>query len=279
MRIVVVPNSNPSIVGIASALATIEGVQIAAWEPSNKPAMDMFDELQPELLVCESKTVNQEIQHVLREHPDTKTILFGVSTANINPAIVCFPNIMTEAQVKMVARDKFPVTQIQFAANVAQLYKGDADPNYKSDLLLISDEVLGEDKLQILSEYIDKYRVRVIGPARIPVPQYVGLGNIRDMVACIKSTKIGLDLTGKYAYDFAMNKIPCLSPNKEISIDTIEPYLENTKKRRKHINEAYQATVSANTYYHRVHQLFSAINMNEIADKSLETLERIINDK
>jgi len=283
MKIVCTVNSNRLIVGLASALSTIEGLSVIYWNPHIKNAIDMCDEIHPDMILCETAEVDPGLRIALESYPDIRVVLFGIATGNIKPAIVCFSNNIPKQHMRTIVQDKFPAIQLQNAANVAQFYKGEYNALYSSDALYISDEPLISATFQILMNIGKQHRLRIIGPSRIAVPQYVGGGSLNAVCSTIRSTKVGLDFTGNFVYDFAINKIPCLSPIESEASILLTPdlditkYIKEDKLRKKLIKQAYEITANGHTFYHRIDELFKELGQPEVGQKALAKLESILN--
>lgn len=283
MKIVCTVNSNRLIVGLASALSTIEGMNVVYWSPQVKNAIDMCDEIQPDMILCETSEVDPTLRMALESYPQIQVVLFGIAAGNIKPAIVCFSNNIPKAHMNMIVQDKFKAIQIQNAANVAQFYRGEHNPAYASDVLYISDEQLIAESFGVLLDIGRKHRLRVIGPSRINIPQYVGGGSLGAVCSTIRSARVGLDFTGNFMYDFAINKVPCLSPiQSDVSIMLtsgldISKYLYEDKLRKKLAKQAYDITANGHTFYHRIDELFSELGQPEVGQKALAKLESILN--
>lgn len=283
MKIVCTVNSNRLIVGLASALSSIDGMNVVYWHPRVKNAIDMCDELQPDMILCETSEVDPALRMALDSYPQIQVVLFGIAAGNIKPSIVCFPSHIPKAHMKAIVQDKFQAIQIQNAANVAQFYRGEYNPAYASDALYISDEQLIAEAFGMLLDIGQKHRLRVIGPSRLNIPQYVGGGSLNAVCSTIRSARVGLDFTGNFVHDFAINKIPCLSPiQSDVSIMLtpgldISKYLFEEKLRKKLVKQAYEITASGHTFYHRIDELFTELGQPEVGQKALAKLESILN--
>ncbi len=283
MKIVCTVNSNRLIVGLASALATIEGMNVIYWHPQVKNAIDMCDEIQPDMILCETAEVDPSLRIALDLYPQIQVVLFGIANGNINPAIVCFSNHIPREHMNVIVQGKFKAIQIQNAANVAQFYRGEPNHIYASDVLYISDEQLIPQTFGMLLDIGKKHKLRVIGPSRLGIPQYVGGGSLNAVCSTIRSARIGLDLTGNFTYDFAINKVPCVSPIKSDAAILLTPdvditkYIKEDKLRKKLIRQAYEVTAGGHTFYHRVDELFKELGQPEVGQKALAKLESILN--
>jgi hypothetical protein len=125
----------------------------------------------------------------------------------------------------------------------------------------------------------------VIGPARLPIPYFVGNAPLDVICDNIKSTKLGLDFMDKHIYDYAINKIFCMSFDSSTVVpqltpenfgDEIRKYMASDKLRNKHIKEAFDLVVNGHTYYHRVKTVFDMLGHEEIGKAALSKLEKVL---
>ena len=62
----------------------------AYWLPEVKPVFDVFDEIQPDIVFCDLKYVNQSFIAACQEYENIKIVLFGDSVPRgFNPHLVC----------------------------------------------------------------------------------------------------------------------------------------------------------------------------------------------
>ena len=61
--------------GISSSLVWINEFQVSRWNYENKPIMDMFDEMTPDMLfVSANVLVDPALQIAMERHPNTRVI-------------------------------------------------------------------------------------------------------------------------------------------------------------------------------------------------------------
>lgn len=287
MKIVIGAGQNENVAGVAGSLASI-GEQVIIWDKARKPAIDMFDEIHPDVLIVESKDVDKALLIGLDDNRQTKVALFGMfAPAGVNPTVMCFPSELSKVQVDMLTKaQKTPWLQMQPAANVAQFYNGKYTPDYDTDFLFISDieyNLVGAT-LGVLSELTDKYKTRIIGPNRLPFAEYCGHTTLAGICNAIKSTKIGVDFYGKHLYDYAINRVCCISSLKNDIVPVIDPSLdlkelvESKKLRDKYVRQAYNVVREKHTYFHRTNELFAMLGHEEIGKLCMAKLDEVVHD-
>lgn len=280
MKIVVVQRENDIIEGVVGAFAAIKE-NVMVWDKQQRSALDMFDELKPDILICEGIDLDDGIKIALSEYP-TKLVLFSVSApVDINPALLCLPPQFDANQAKMLNTRNLPITQLGQAANLAKFCNGKYVPGYASDILYISDMQWVGSPIPGVIEHLLKHKLKIIGPHRMPYPEYVGNCSLATLCDIMKSTTIGFDFIHKHTYDYAINKVFCVATEPSEfcpqiqSIDEIEKYLGAEKLRKKHIKEAYKY-VKGHTYFHRAAKMCEILELDWLGKRLLETAKNIL---
>lgn len=281
MKIVVVQKNNDIIEGLAGAFATINE-QVIVWSPLQRSALDMFDELKPDIFICEGIDIDEGIRIGLNDYQHTKLVLFGMSAPNdVNPSLMCFPSQLNKEQASLLNTKGLPAVQLGVAANLAKFCRGKYVPSYASDLLYISDIQWMGTAIPSVIERLIQYRLKIVGPHRMPYPEYVGTCSLPTLCDIMKSTTIGFDFTNKHIYDYAINKVFCISTEHSEfcpqlqSIDEIGKYIGAEKLRKKHIKEAYKY-VKDHTYFHRAAEVCKMLELPEISERLITVVKSIL---
>ncbi len=281
MRIVTTLNENEHIVGITSALEA-GGYNPIYWDKSRKPAFDMFDEIRPDILICESKEIDKATEIAINEYK-TKVVLFGMYfNKQITPSLLCYPSDITKANIERIHKSDIPYVQLQKAADAAKYINGTYMEEYASDALYISDSVQNAIQyIDPLHEIAEQHRLRIVGHVKLPMAEYIGQVNLPQLCSLIKSTNIGIDLGGRHLYDYIINKIFCVTTLEQDympNIKEFERFAKEPKLRKKFVKEAYQQVKDNHTYFHRTKEVFDQIGYPEIGVKLLEVLGNKVND-
>jgi hypothetical protein len=132
--------------------------------------------------------------------------------------------------------------------------------------------------VQYVSLLTEEHDVKIVGHVRLPLPEYLGICSLQTLCNLISSTTIGLDFSNKNSYDYAINKVFCISnlPNtivptftKESLAEDVSKYLGSKKLRNKHIKESYEIA-KENTYFHRVAEIFEKLGYDKENKESLK---------
>ena len=260
--------------GIAAALTTVNK-ETFVWDAEKKSTYDMFDEIQPDILICTTQDIAfiSSIAKAVQEFP-TKLIIFGVGSYQANADLLCIPpNI--PAEILNNVDGKWIQTKI--AANAAQFNNGKYDKDYESDILFISNiQPANNTRLALTLDYISslQHRVKIVGKYAIDLPTYLGRISIMETTLFIKSAKIVIDFDENIMWDCALNKTFCLS-NKENELyphyiikEELNSLLNHHLSEKKHCDsiskKAYKMSL-ANTYYHQAKEICDTLELTELS--------------
>lgn len=258
--------------GITAALVTVHPTT-TIWLPKRKPAFDMFDELQPDLIFCKPEDFDAGFLTALKEYK-TDMVVFGE---------YCPP----------IVQPKLLCSNLKPAANIVQINSGQIKPKYKSDILYISNVELGFNTqildmvTQLTSLQEKPIQIKLCGMQALPFAQYVGPVSINHITNLLVSTKIALDHNYNIMMDAAFNKVFCLT-NVESPIDgvislsgnlheQIRYLLDNEKYRKFCVKKAYKYA-RENTYFHRLADILQNLYLSELASLSINKVKELIND-
>ena len=288
MKIITTFNQqNTKFVGLTAALTYIEPSTLV-WLPTQKPAFDMFDEMNPDLLFCSSEDFSSDLIMALKEYK-TPVVVLGLNfPSNIQPKLVC----VNDLPQQILDNISVPYYKLLPAANSAQFNSHFLDPvideKYQSDVFYLSTTSPQQNPeiLKILEQVCMQtdLKIKFAGPQHLPFAQYVGQASIKHLVSFIKSAKITIDCTHNHWLDIAYNKSFCLSsvpleyyPSfnsyKEL-FEQMTHFLDDEQHRSHYIKKAYNYA-KHNTYFHRLGDIFKLLDMSELSEKSFNKAEQI----
>ena len=108
--------------------------------------------------------------------------------------------------------------------------------------------------------------------------------NVKEVPIALVSCKVCIDYDFNILYDGAFNGACCISNQQqdyfpwydtskpEELLPLIETTIQNDNLRYKCIKDAKKMVVERDTYFHRLHDIFIAINEKELAETSMNLL-------
>lgn len=227
------------------------GFQTRFWQPEAEPMYDMLDRFNPNVLICESSTVNEFDRIALQEFDETQVVF--IDQKNLQPFASCLT-----------------------------FYPVDYDETFASDLFYFSKNPSLRFEALDLAEYAteNNLRLRIVGPTVIyNCPYYLGeVLSQQTLLKMIASTKIVIDLDGQFALNSALARKFCLSMyNDEIfpllnDLSEIRKWLDDSVNRADITQQVYEHNINNNTEFHRLTEILLDINETQLADKVLKTL-------
>ncbi len=241
--------------GLAQVISSI-GEDLVIWN-INQPIYDLLEQSKPDLIFSRS-------QHL------TNTVI----------------NAIKEYKVQLVNLDEF---NIEPAANLTY-HNVEHNRKYATDIFYYSQNTSPEE-MCYLQEIINRqYQLKIIGN-KLPLSNYLGMGNVNDTVKFMKSCKIAITFDIWTLYTYAANKVFCLVgfdnelfPKffKQDELTRLLDFYLNTSDivsivtLDKEVKDSYNYIISNNTFFHRVHDIFQKLGHIEQADKCLTQLKKTI---
>lgn len=253
--------------GILRALDGL--VEMHVWKPEEKPIYDLFDEVEPDLVLYDIDNVgNNFIQNIIERN--LKSVLFGSKVPEyLNPTLVC-----SEPNISPVLKKNLEINHdcifIYDYADTVTFHGGVADDNFACQIGYISKggDVDANQISKLLLLAANKFKVKVVGPERIPIPQYLGgIAEEREM-DFLRSCRIALD-TGNNVLDQVANSIFTMSilPNNlacAANIDNIQMYLDDEELRNRIITTSRKKVLASATGYHRIVDIFNKLELEDV---------------
>jgi hypothetical protein len=287
--IVTIHSSQQPADGIISTLVLLGGklpdkIRVKNWNPATKPVFDMFDELRPDLIVCDAHTA-PKMNRALQEYGTKLVVCGGMPAHDLQPDLILFNDSVPEMIKKHC---EFPYLSISPAANLGKYRNGKVVEDKKSDVLYFASQKEPQNSeasiLGLLSSMDLKFKI--IGYRR-PLLQYVGQTNVYETADFLASAKITIDVNGAQKYDVAAQGGFCLSNKSglfphiaEFSpegwAEAIEDYLGNDDKRTKLAKAIHSQVIKQDTYFHRLADMFIELDWDEEHNQTIEILEQLV---
>lgn len=284
MQIVAHTSDNKDLIGIASAL-TVLRYNVTMWDKTIKPTFDMVEELHPDLVLIDSKHLNDKNAEAFTK---TRVVVFGLHTPdNLRAVLNVVPNTINPALLNNV---KGPALQFSTAANYAQISGGSYNKNYDSDVLLITKNLTDKTDFTVLQGLENtNYIIKYVGPVKINSPRY--LGNVsynKTYYDMLVSTKLCLDFNHHILYDSIANGIIPIS-NKENNYflhhdnnpvaltNLVTRHLLYTKPITNELTNARKDVISNHTYFNRLIELDGIVNIDGCKKLAEDKIKQIYN--
>ena len=276
---------------ISGCLQTIESkvdVKTFVWDPNQKPIIDAFDEVSPDLVFLHESQLDGAFNILCNEF-DFKYVL--VSSQDY-PHIAKRPSvIITGSNFEDNFKDQENVVSLLPAARVTEIHAAKKIKTLNSEVLIVTGVLPNTESIvDSMRSLCQAYRTKIIGDTPVPLPNYLGRVNMFERANFIKSAKVLVDF-GSYEYldaaylktspVFGQAPFPTLEAVKTFSdiptlMAEVESLLSNETESKKYAEAIHEDTAHNHTYYHRCADIFKRIGMAEISDTLLIFLKELL---
>jgi len=260
MKIICTYKDDVSTNGLSVTLSSIYGDDFKFWDTIKKPVFDVFDELNPDILIVHHEYLNDFLVDVLNEYHNTKVVVISDGG---------------HSKFRSVSPNADLANLIQFA-NGAKLEYFEADIVYWSRNKNITEELL------IILHFIsNRYVLKIFGPVRIDMPQYIGAFTNSETADILASAKINLDFHNHSRFDAIVNNTLSIYYEEDghpwiKNLEDIPKYLKQDNLYKANVKKIRKIVRSSETFYHYVSDMFVLLDLTEEVDKTLQKLETIL---
>ena len=285
----IVISYNPDNIFIAGLTASLQATddEIIAWLPEQKPVYDMIDEAHPDILFMDAKCVTRAAITAIQENPQIRLVLFGLSFFDkLKPELICLPDNIPDKIIENIDKEQLPYISLPLAANVAQYNRGQNKKEYHSDILYISnvDPTTNPLIMETLTAiHKEDLNLKICGKHKINLPEYLGRTTIQEECDFMASTNLAIDFDHYMLLNYIANKVTTYS-NKPYNLDSYTPpsfssatdfmYLIEPAMINYNVVESQNTILKSHTYFHRLHTIFTKLDIQNMATRSLETLKQ-----
>ena len=283
---IVTTQLHPRYLGLQLAASKVlDHENIIMWQPNSTPIFDVLDEIKPDVVFCDIKFVNSTFMRAFSEYSHVKTVLFNEAVPHdlVPDAVVAKPSTSPVIR-KHIESDKWNTVYCKDSADICSYWGGQVEENLACDIGYLSvgtDPEKLKNKMIWISEILKKDPgvLRVLGSARMPLPQYLGTIKENKVSSFLKSAKIILDYDEDVMLNGAANGACVFStvPNRlfpSVDSSSIEGLLKG-KKRDKIARKAQKLVLAQDTCYHRFAEVMEAIGAKDEAQEALKQLEEL----
>jgi len=238
--------------GIASSLAWVPGLQVSHWNRAAKPAMDMFDEISPQILVVDSSVLNDRAFEVASgRYPQTRIIAVG----EINS-----PAVAPHLSICKKGSPDLPFLVFEDGVMLGRIGNPTPDPSLASDVLCITDYIQGTpEEVGILQFLCSNYNTKIFGNLSVNIPNYLGIVSDQVRANAMASTRVYVDLDGGSHYDLDWLRKNTISGFKNI-LDLKNKVDEALEKGDQDI---YRLSVKNQTYFDLCSQILGFFGLKK----------------
>ena len=279
--------------GVMKAAAKVFDV-VGLWNPRTKPIFDLFDEIKPDLVFCDIQYVDEAFMRACNEYTDIKIVLFSEALPrDFNPTVVCAIPSLSGLMKKHLEAGANEVLYIHDSADVITFWNQEVSQNLESDIAYWSRGSMASkplQKMQLFSELSDYGKLKIIGPTKIPLPNYLGTIKEANVMEFLRASKIAIDWNGENILDQAANGIFTISTiannlfpvtDNESLKEQISSFLGNDRARRKKAKQAQKDVLSSSTCYHRLKSILETLELKEYiktCDDRIQELQECVQE-
>jgi len=257
---IVVSSSNESMGGLAASLMALK-LPTVFWTKQTKSTYDMLAEAKPSVLFCCSEDIDGGFCQAVRKYrgrvnKDLKVVVVGGFIKGLEADLVCVPDGVSQVMIKNLACKNIPFPK---SANIAQISGGEYNEKYGADLLLVSDEDIDVKTLDFFHS-LKGVKIKIVGKNVVESPLYLGkYESYKALSSLFLSSKCYFG--HKYLLESYYNQ--CCGFNYIDMTDNSEilATIQENKLRHKHIKEERKLVIQSLTYFHRLTEIFTELNM------------------
>tara|TARA_R110002110_G_scaffold8017_8_gene40411 strand:+ start:1892 stop:2686 length:795 start_codon:yes stop_codon:yes gene_type:complete len=249
--------------GISSSLVWINEFQVSRWNYENKPIMDMFDEMTPDMLfVSANVLVDPALQIAMERHPNTRVISLGLKEGGTGPHL----------SIGRKTDPETPTVIFNGGVMLGKIGKPSAKEELMSDVLCFTDYIEGnQEEVGILQFLSSSYNTKIFGVTSVSVPNYLGMVTDQVKANAMASTKVYVDLDGGSHNDLLWLKKNTITKFKNI-LDLKKKVDKSLKEGDQNINHI---SVKNKTYFDLCSEVLSFFGFKEAGDILIEKKEEL----
>ena len=244
--------------GISSSLVWVSEFQISRWNYKDKPIMDMFDEMVPDIIFVSTEVLRDPaLQIAMKRHPNTRIISLGLREEGVSPHLSIGKKSTTD----------IPTIVFDDGVMLGKIGKPSRKEELTSDVLCFTDYIeADQEQVGILEFLSSAYNTKIFGSTAVPVPNYLGMVTDQVKADAMASTRVYVDLDGGSHNDLLWLKKNTVTKFKNI--------LDLKKKIDKALNEGDQninhISVKNKTYFDLCSEVLNFFGLKEAGDSLLE---------
>lgn len=250
--------------GISSSLVWVDDLKVSRWSYKNKPIMDMFDEMKPDMLFISTKVLmDPALQIAIKRHPNTRVISLGLKEGGISPHL----------SVGKKTNPEVPTIIFNDGVMLGKIGKPSSKDELMSDVLCLTDYIEGnQEQIGVLQFLSSSYNTKIFGSTHVPVPSYLGMVTDQVKADAMASTKVYVDLDGGSHNDLLWLKKNTITKFKNI-LDLKKKVDRALKEGDQDINHI---SVKNKTYFDLCGEILNFFGLKEAGDRIIEKKGKLL---
>tara|TARA_R110002153_G_scaffold131698_2_gene280672 strand:+ start:282 stop:1076 length:795 start_codon:yes stop_codon:yes gene_type:complete len=244
--------------GISSSLVWVDDIQVSRWNCKNKPIMDMFDEMIPDMLFVSTEVLRDPaLQIAIERHPNTRVISLGPKEGGIDPHL----------SIDKKTNPEVPTIIFNDGVMLGKIGRPSSKDDLMSDVLCLTDYIEGnQEQIGVLQFLSASYNTKIFGSTHVPVPSYLGMVTDQVKADAMASTKVYVDLDGGSNNDLLWLKKNTITKFKNI-LDLKKKVDRALKEGDQNINHI---SVKNRTYFDLCGEILNFFGLKEAGENILE---------
>ena len=276
---------------IAGCLQTITAkvdLETFLWNPTEKPIIDVFDELSPDLVFLHEDQLNGAFNLLCKEC-DFDYVLISSKPCSDMAKQPCA--VITSKQFEANFKNQKNVMSLLPAAKVTEIHAAKERKVTQSEVLIVTGVIPHTEAIvDSMRSLCQSYRTKIIGGTPVALPNYLGAVSMFERADFIKSAKVLVDF-GSYEYlDAAYLKTSSLFGQPPVEgldkvktfsdiptlMSGVESLLSNKVEAKKYTKAMHEDIIHHHTSYHRCAEIFKKIGRSDISDTLLMFLKELL---
>tara|TARA_R110002051_G_scaffold32786_2_gene73896 strand:- start:11180 stop:12010 length:831 start_codon:yes stop_codon:yes gene_type:complete len=249
--------------GLSSSFFWVPEVEVITWMSDSKPAMDMFDEAKPDILIVSAEQLGTlGLKIASSRYPNTKIVSVGEVVGN-----VMSPHLSVGHTGKQMS---FPMIPFSGGAMLGIIGNPSEEESLSCDVLCMTDyvDISNQDNISYLEFVCENYNTKIFGPRKVEVPNYLGLLSPPQRASALASASVYLDLDGESWYDAAwlgkeIVSISDSSLNFFKDIDGLKESIDFCLSRKGSVKQEIKRSVANATYFDLTYEILSFLGLQD----------------
>lgn len=259
---------------ICKVASVIDDIEASPWEPKRFPVFDVMDDVKPDVVFLSLKDIDNTTIEAVKTYKDTKFVLFSQvvppEIEDLISLLIAEPSTSDFLRKNIQHPDR-PTLYLSDCADLVDIYGQESNPKWSCDIgyfLDHNDPETYTNQIPVFCEMAKLCRLKIVGPYRMGLPEYLGNISFKNLSQFYKSCNIVIDYDGHTLLNAASNGVFCLSALHNHLYPTLDfenleeqltSFLNNKPARNKITKKANKAILASDTSFHRMSTILKTI--------------------